>query len=118
MDYPETMSLDSAQAAPEVIVSGAATQSIRLLGMASLVLAIFALVLEVIAITIGSGGAWDAATALAWFSIALFAVSIAVGLGAIVTGNGRRSGIGAVIIGLFANPLVLIWLFSLLRGLP
>ena len=112
------MSLDSAQAAPEVIVTGAATQSIRRLGMASLVLVISALVLEVIAIAIGSGGIWDAATALAWFSIALFAVSIALGLGAIVTGNGRRSGIGAVTMSLIANPLVLVWLFSLLRGLP
>ena len=94
-----------------------ATQSIRRLGMASLVLAISAAVLEVIAIAIGSGGAWGAATALAWLIVALFAISIALGLAAILTGNGRRWGIGAVIVSLLANPLVLVWLFSLLRGL-
>ena len=112
------MSLDSVQAAPEVTVTRTATQSLRRLGMASLVLAISAVVLEVLAIAIGSGGAWSAATALAWFVITLFVVSIALGLAAIVTGNGRRWGIGAVTVGLLANPLVLVWLFSLLRGLP
>ena len=111
------MSLDSVQAAPEVTVTRTATQSIRRLGMASLVLAISAAVLEVIAIAIGSGGAWGAATALAWLIVALFAISIALGLAAILTGNGRRWGIGAVIVSLLANPLVLVWLFSLLRGL-
>ena len=112
------MSLDFVQAAPEVTVAEVATQSIRRLGMASLVLAISAVVLEVLAIAIGSGGAWGAATALAWFVITLFVVSIALGSAAIVTGNGRRWGIGAVTVGLLANPLVLIWLFSLLRGPP
>ena len=117
LDYPEPMSLDSVQACPEAIVTGAATQSIRRLGMASLVLAILAVVLEVIAIAIGSGGAWGAATVLAWFIVSLFAVSIALGVAAILTGNGRRRGIGAVMVSLLANPLVLVWLFSLLRGL-
>ena len=111
------MSLDSVQAAPEATVTGAAKRSLRRLGMASLVLAISVVLLEVLAIAIGSGGAWGAATALAWFVIALFVVSIALGLAAIVTGNGRRWGIGAVMVSLLANPLVLVWLFSLLRGL-
>ena len=111
------MSLDSVQAAPDVTKMDAATRSIRRLGMASLVLAISAVLLEVLAIVIGSGRAWGAATALAWFVIALFAVSIALGLAAIVMCNGRRWGIGAVMVSLFANPLVLVWLFSLLRGL-
>lgn len=111
------MTFDSAQAAPEVAVSKAVTQPIRRLGMASLVLAISAVVLEVLAIAIGGGGAWGLATALAWFVIALFAISIAVGLAAILTGNGKRWGIFAVALGLLANPLVLVWLFSLLRGL-
>lgn len=111
------MSLDSVQAAPEVTVTRTAKQSIRRLGMASLVLAISTVVLEVIAIAIGSGGAWGAATALAWFIVALFAVSVALGVAAIVTGNGRRWGIGAVMVSLLGNPLVLVWLFALLRGL-
>ena len=98
-------------------MTGASTQSIRRLGMASLVLAISAVVLEVIAIAIGSGGAWGPATALAWLIVALFAISIALGLAAILSGNGRGRGIGAVIVSLLANPLVLVWLFSLLRGL-
>ena len=111
------MSLDSVQAAPEVTVTRTATQSIRRLGMASLVLAISAAVLEVIAIAIGSGGAWGPATALAWLIVSLLAISMALGLAAISTGNGRRWGIVAVIVSLLANPLVLVWLFSLLRGL-
>lgn len=111
------MSFDSVQSAPEVTVSRAVTQSIRRLGMASLVLAISGVGLEVLAIAIGGGGAWGAATALAWFVIALFVISIAIGLAAILTGNGRRWGIVAVTLSLLANPLVLVWLFSLLRGL-
>ena len=49
--------------------------------------------------------------------IALFVISTAVGLAAILTGNGRRWAIFAVTVSLLANPLVLVWLFSLLRRL-
>ena len=111
------MSLDSVQAAPETNSPIDTPKPVRRLGMASFVLAILVVALEAIAIAIGSGGAWGAATVLAWFVIALLAVSIAVGLVAILTGNGRRWGIFAVALGLLANPLVLVWLFSLLRGL-
>jgi hypothetical protein len=84
--------------------------------MASLALAILAVALEVLAIAIGSGGAWGAATVLAWFVIGLLAVSFVLGLVAILTGRGRRWGIGAVVLSLLGNPLVLVWLFSLFRG--
>ena len=60
------------------------------------------------------------ATVLAWLVIGLQAVSFVLGLVAFLSrrgrGHSRRFGLAAVVLSLLANPLLLVGLFSLLRG--
>lgn len=112
------MSLDSVQVSPEP--SSPATEArvapwrSHRLGPVSIVVATFGVVLEAIAIAIGSGGAWVAATVFAWFVIGLFVLAFVLGVLAIVTRNGRRYGLAAAILALVANPLTLVGIFGLL----
>ncbi|MHC5794971.1 hypothetical protein ACVXZ4_02310 [Lacisediminihabitans sp. FW035] len=110
------MSLDSVQLSGEPGPSAprVAPRRIRRLGSASFLIAVLGVALEVIAIVIGSGGGWVAATVLAWVVIGLFALAFALGLLAILTRNGRRFGLAAAILGLVANPLTLVGVFGLL----
>jgi hypothetical protein len=122
------MSLDSVAVSPESRRAEALRQPpVHRVGIAGLLLAAFAVILEVLAIVIGSGSgkgtAWGAATVIAWFVIGLQAVSFVLGLVAILGGRGRgrshgwRFGLAAVVLSLLANPLLLVGLFSLIRDI-
>lgn len=87
------------------------------LGLIALTLAITTLALEAAAISLGAAGLWASATILAWCVIGLFALSLLSGLVAVVVGWGRRPGTVAVLLSVLANPLLLVWLFGLARGL-
>ena len=114
------MSLDSVAVSPELRRLGATRSPVQGVGFAGLLLAVFAVILEVLAIAVGSGSAWGAATVLAWLVIGLQAVSLVLGLVALLSRRGRcqsrRFGLAAVVLSLLANPLLLVGLFSLLRG--
>jgi hypothetical protein len=120
------MSLDSVAVSPESRRAEALRRPpVHRVGIAGLLLAAFAVILEVLAIVIGSGKgtAWGAATVIAWFVIGLQAVSFVLGLVAILGGRGRgrshgwRFGLAAVVLSLLANPLLLVGLFSLIRDI-
>jgi hypothetical protein len=124
------MSLDSVAVSPESRRAEALRRPpVHRVGIAGLLLAAFAVILEVLAIVIGSGSgkgtAWGAATVIAWFVIGLQAVSFVLGLVAILGGRGRgrgrshgwRFGLAAVVLSLLANPLLLVGLFSLIRDI-
>ena len=110
------MSFDSVQGSPELgpLATSPLRRPMRRLGMASLALAIAFAALEALAIGVGSGGQWQAATVLAWFVMGLLAASFVLGMIAILTANGRRFGIAAVIVSVLAHPLLLVWLLRLL----
>lgn len=114
------MSLDSVAVSPELKRLGATRSPLQGVGFAGLLLAVFAVIVEVLAINVGSGSGWGAATALAWLVIGLQAVSFVLGLVALLSrrgrGPGRRFGLAAIVLSLLANPLLLVALFSLLRG--
>ena len=119
------MSLDSVAVSPESRRAEAARPPVHRVGIAGLLLAVSAVILEVLAIAIGSGSgkgtAWGAATVIAWFVIGLQAVSFVLGLVAILSGRGRgqgwRFGLAAVVLSLIANPILLVGLFSLMRDI-
>jgi hypothetical protein len=120
------MSLDSVAVSPESRRAEALRQPpVHRVGIAGLLLAAFAVILEVLAIVIGSGSgkgtAWGAATVIAWFVIGLQAVSFVLGLVAIFSGRGSglgwRFGLAAIVLSLLTNPLLLVGLFSLMRDI-
>ena len=167
------MSLDSVTVSSESWRPEKARWPLQHAGISALLLAIGAVVLEVLAIGIGSAGgsagsAWITATVIAWFVIGVQAISFTLGLAAIFRGrgqdrvsaesggsaesdgsagsagsaesaesaesdaevltsirgrngrqtrnHGRRLGLAAVVVSILTNPLLLIALFSLLRG--
>ncbi len=116
LGYSDSMEVDSSQVFPESGPSAAGAPPARRLGVAGLALGIVAIGLEVLAISIGSGGAWAAATMMAWLALGLFVVAFAFGIVAILTGRGRRWGIAASALSLAANPLVLVGIFRALAG--
>jgi hypothetical protein len=115
------MSLDSVMVSPETRRAEPARPPVHRVGIAGLLLAAFAVILEVLAIAIGSGSAWTAATVIAWFVIGLQAVSFVLGLVAIFSGRGSglgwRFGLAAIVLSLLTNPLLLVGLFSLMRDI-
>lgn len=113
------MSLDSVTISPESRPLEGARPLFHRIGIAGLLLAVFSVILEVLAIAIGSGGAWGAATVIAWFVTGLQAISLVLGLVVIFNGHGhgQRLGLASVLVSLLANPLLLVMAFSLLRGI-
>lgn len=113
------MSLDSVTISPEPRRSDLPRPLFHRIGIAGLLLAVSAVILEVLAIAIGSGGAWGAATVIAWFVTGLQAISLMLGLVVIFSGrgHGQRLGLASVLVSLLANPLLLVMAFSLLRGI-
>ncbi|MET4780977.1 hypothetical protein [Glaciihabitans sp. UYNi722] len=99
--------------------SSAETWSQRLprwFGLTTLVFAVLVVVLEGVAIGVGSGRDWTAATALAWVVIVLTIVSFLAGLAAVILNVGRWWGVAAMALSVVGNPLVLVWLFAALDG--
>ncbi len=84
------------------------------LGAGALTTAVVAIVLEIIAISVASSGAWTAGTVLAWLVIALTVVALVGGIVAVVFRRGRATGIAAIVLAILGNPLVLVWLFGVL----
>ena len=111
------MSFDSVQVSPEPrspVLPRAASWRFCRLGIAALALSLIALGLEVLAISIGVGGAWGAATVMAWLVMGVFALGFALGMVAILARRGREFGFVAIILSLVANPLTLVGIFTVL----
>ena len=88
----------------------------RWLGLWSLVAAIALLLLEVVAIVLGSTGQWSLSTILAWAVIVLTAASFVVGLLAVALGRGRGWGAAGAVLSVLVNPLVQLWVLGLPLG--
>jgi hypothetical protein len=88
-----------------------------LLGATALAAAVIAGVLQGVAIAVATGGDYLAATVLGYLSIGLAVVAVVGGVVAIILDRGRRLGIAAVVLGVLANPFVLLTLFQLVGTL-
>ena len=88
-----------------------------LLGATALAAAVIAGVLQGVAIAVATGGDYLAATVLGYVSIGLAVVAVVGGVVAIILDRGRRLGIAAVVLGVLANPFVLLTLFQLVGTL-
>lgn len=90
---------------------------LHLLGPAAAAVAGIALVMQVIAIVVASANDFATGTVLGYLAIALAVVGVAGGIVAVVTHRGRRAGVVGIVIGVVANPLIVLGVLRLLDGL-
>ena len=100
--------------APEPADHRVARSSI--LGQIALCLALATAAAHVVAVVLASSGSFVAGTVFAWIAVGISVATILGSLVAIVGRFGRGWAIAALILGLFANPLVLLNVLNLLGG--
>ena len=83
-------------------------------GVTALALALVGAIVQVVAIASASALNWELGALLAQVSIGLNIAATLVGLLAVILNRGRRWGVIAMVLGVIANPLVLVALFRLL----
>jgi hypothetical protein len=88
-----------------------------LVGMIALGLAVVMAVLHVVGIVVASGNDYGTATAIAWVAIVISGVAVLGGVAAIILRRGRGWGIAAIVLGVLANPVILLYLLRLVSTL-
>lgn len=87
-----------------------------IVGAAALLLAVATAVMHGIAVNVASNGDAPAGTTLAYVAIALSALAVLAGLVALIANLGRRVGAAAIVLGVLANPVVLLWVLRWFGG--
>lgn len=88
----------------------------KLVGILALVVAVAAAVLQGVGIGVATGGDYPLASALAYGAIVASILAFVAALVAVLGGFGRRWGVAALVIAVFANPVVLLALLSWVGG--
>lgn len=83
-----------------------------LIGALGVALAATAAVLQAVAIGVATGGDYLSSTVVAYLAIGFSVLAVGIGVLGIALNRGRRLGIAAVIVGIVANPLVLLLLLT------
>lgn len=102
--------------AEDEVVDEPERRKTAVLGIAAAVLGVSTVAALVTAIVIASTGDWGVATLVAYAAIGLSALSVLGGVIAAIVGLGRRSGVIAVVLGILANPLVLLTVLRFFGG--
>ena len=84
-----------------------------MLGWLAMLLAVATAVLHGVAVSQATEHASASATVLAWIAIGCSIAAVALGILAAAIRSGRTVGITAAVIGLFANPWVLLQILTL-----
>ena len=105
---PDLDSARTPQPEPEAEPVETPRRRTRLVGIGAAVLALATSVVTAAAVVTSSNGDFPVGTFLAYVAIGVSAVAVLVSLVAIVGGFGRRWGIGALVVGVLANPPVLL----------
>lgn len=88
----------------------------RLLGILALAFGVLTVAALIAGMVIATGGNWPLATIVAYGAIGLSSVAVVVGVVAVILGRGRRWAVIAVLLGVFANPLVLLTILRFFGG--
>lgn len=106
---------ESAQAPPEPTV-----ESQRgpwpWVGVLAIVLAVSAGIAQIAAINGAAGGDLELGIVLGYLAISLAIAAVLAGVAAIVARRGRRAGVVGIVLGLVANPLVLLAILRFFDG--
>ncbi|MDP3208019.1 MAG: hypothetical protein Q8M65_02625 [Rhodoglobus sp.] len=114
-DVPATVPVDTAQ--PEDAPHAQPREKTASLGTAAVVLAVVAGILQGVGIGVATAGDFSQATIFAYLAIAIAVVALGAGVAAIVLDRGRRLGIIATILAIFANPYLLLGMLRLFCSL-
>ena len=87
------------------------------LGVAAFAIAVGGALACGIGVGVASNGSWTLATGLAYASVGLSVITVVLGLFAVFADMGRRFAIWAVIIGVLANPIVLLALLRVVSAI-
>ena len=110
--------LDSEPEPPILDVEPEAPSRLRWLpGLAALVLAVSTAIVHGTAIAAATGGDFAGGELLGYVAVGLSIGSFVVGAAAILLGRGRAFGVAAVLLGVLANPVVLLKVLELAAGL-
>lgn len=88
-----------------------------LLGLVALAFATLTVVLLAAAIIIATGGDYGLSTTLAYGAIGSSVLAVLAGLVAAILGFGRRWGVIALVVGVLADPVVLLGILRFASGL-
>jgi len=86
------------------------------LGWFAFLIAVGTVVVHGVAVAVDAGKDYELSTVLAWVAIGLSIVAVVVGVVAAAFGRGRGPGIAAAIVGVLANPWLLLHTLRLLGG--
>lgn len=101
-------------AAPEPAEERVARSSI--LGQIALCFALATIAAHVVAVVVASSGSFVAGSVIAWIAIVASIVTILTSLVAIIGRFGRGWAIAALVLGIFANPVLLLNVLNFLGG--
>lgn len=87
-----------------------------ILGQLALCVALATIGVHIAAVIVASSGAFAAGTVLAWIAIAASILAVLSGLVAIIGRFGRGWGISAVVLGVLANPFLLVNILNFVGG--
>lgn len=110
------MYLEGEDVPVEQVPASAERTRTPLLGIVALVLGVLTVAALVTGIAIATAGDWAPATTIAYGAIGLSVLAVVVGVVAVVLGAGRRWAVIAVLLGVFANPLVLLAVLRFFGG--
>jgi uncharacterized membrane protein YhaH (DUF805 family) len=85
-------------------------------GALAIALAVVAGVVQVVAIVGASAGDFELGIVLGYLSVGLAVVAVLVGIMAIIVRRGRRTGVVGILLGMLANPLVLLAILQFFGG--
>ena len=85
-------------------------------GVIAIALAVAAAVVQVVAIVVASAGDFEWGIVLGYLAVILSITAILAGIAAIVVKRDRRAGIVGILLGIIANPLVLLVVLRFFSG--
>ncbi|CAN5601696.1 hypothetical protein BH10ACT7_BH10ACT7_19190 [soil metagenome] len=100
-----------AEATPPVAVPRSS-----LIGQLAFIAALLTVVAHIVAVVVASGNLWATGTVIGWVAIGLSALAVVGGTVAIILRRGSRYGIAAIVLGLIANPYLLLMVLRFFSG--
>jgi uncharacterized membrane protein len=85
-------------------------------GALAIGLAVLAAAVQIIAISTASAGDFETGIVLGYLAVVIAIAAVLAGVAAIVLRRGRRAGVVGIVLGLVANPLVLLGILRLFDG--